>query len=172
MYLKVHRSLAAMCASIEGHMLRCICKPLYEGTGIGCKIEGTLTKEVYLEILQDELSSSLEHLGLEPERVIFQQDNASAHKAKVCLKWFEDHEMELLEWPAYSPDLNLIENLWAELKRRLGTYETPPSGILELWEQVQTEWNAIRPEYCQKLVKSMPKRMALVLKWKGGTIRY
>jgi transposase len=144
----------------------------YNGTGLGCKLEGTLTKEVYLEILGDELSSSLEHLQLEPGEIIFQQDNASAHKAKLCLKWFEDHNIELLEWPAYSPDLNPIENLWAELKRRLGNYEDAPSGIIELWERVQAEWNAIPPEYCRKLVESMPKRMSQVLKQKGGAIRY
>jgi transposase len=144
----------------------------WNGTGLGCKLEGTMTKFVYLDILRDELMGTLEHFGWEPADVLFQQDNASSHKSKVCIKWFEDQGFELLEWPADSPDLNPIENLWSELKRRLGCYETPPSGVLELWERVQEEWNQIEPEYCQKLIESMPTRMAEVLRNKGGPIDY
>jgi transposase len=66
--------------------------------------------------------------------MLFQQDNARPHKAKVCLKWFEDHGIKLVEWPANSPDLSPIENIWAELKRRLGEYPELPKGILDLWE--------------------------------------
>jgi transposase len=144
----------------------------WHGTGLGCKLEGTMTKLVYLEILRDELMGTLEHFGCEPEDVIFQQDNASSHTAKVCQEWFKAHGFELLEWPAYSPDLNPIENLWSELKRRLGGYENPPLGVLELWERVQEQWNGIGPEYCQKLIESMPGRMSEVLRNNGGPIDY
>jgi transposase len=144
----------------------------WQGTGFGCRLERTLNKELYLDILGDEFSRSLEHLGLEPGEVIFQQDNASSHKARVCLNWFEEHEIELLEWPAMSPDLNPIENLWAELKRRLGEYEYPPGGVLELWERVQDVWDGFGEDYCQKLIESMPQRMAMVLERKGKAIPY
>ncbi|QRV82134.1 Transposase [Ceratobasidium sp. AG-Ba] len=144
----------------------------WSGTGFGCRLERSLNKELYLEILGDEFSRSLEYLGMEPGEVIFQQDNASSHKAKVCLKWFEDHGIEVMEWPANSPDLNPIENLWAELKRRLGEYEDPPGGILELWERVQDVWNSFGEDYCQKLIESMPRRMAMVLRRKGKAIPY
>ena len=114
----------------------------------------------------------MEHLELEQEEMIYQQDNASAHKAKVCLKWLEDHGIEVMEWPPYSPNLNPIENLWDEPKRQLGTYETPPAGTLDLWERVQTEWDKIEPEYCRKLVDSMSKRMETILKNSGFPIKY
>lgn len=144
----------------------------WQGTGFGCRLDGPLKKELYLEILGDELSQSLELLGMDEEEVIFQQDNASAHKAKVCLNWLNDHGIELLEWPANSPDLNPIENLWAEMKRHLGEYENPPGGILELWERVQDVWDRFRKDYCQKLIESMPRHMALVLERKGKAIPY
>jgi hypothetical protein len=90
----------------------------------------------------------------------------------VCLKWLDDQGIEVMGWPLNSPDLNPIENLWAELKRCLGTYKSPPGGMLELWDRVQTEWDAFTPEYCQQLVESMPQRMAMVLRNKGHSIKY
>ncbi|KAJ1308225.1 hypothetical protein OPQ81_003940 [Rhizoctonia solani] len=144
----------------------------WNGTGFGTKLNTTLKKEVYIDILADEFLKSLEHLGLEREEVIFMHDNAHPHQAKIVKEWLEDNEIECLEWPANSPELNPIENLWAELKRCLGEYKEPPSGMLELWERVQAVWDDFGVGYCWKLIESMPKLMALVLKKKGGLIPY
>lgn len=144
----------------------------WKGTGFGARLDSTLTKELYVEILGDELLQSLEHLEMEQEEVIFQHDNAHPHQAKVSLKWLEDNGFECLEWPSNSPDLNPIENLWSELKRHLGRYEKPPGGMLELWEWVQDVWDGFGVEYCQKLIESMPRRMAMVVAKKGGSIPY
>ena len=65
--------------------------------------------------------------------------------------------MEVLLWPAQSPDLNPIEHLWNHLKRKLAEYEVSPQGILELWERVQEECGKIKPEVCQGLIESMPR---------------
>src|SRR3954463_3093816 len=77
-------------------------------------------------------------------------------------KWFEDHEVELLDWPAQSPDLNPIEHLWHILKK----------GIQELLERVQEEWGKIPKEECVNLINSMPRRIKAVLKAKRGHIKY
>lgn len=142
------------------------------GTGYGCKLERTLNAQVYRDILREEFTWSMEYLGMDPEEVIYQQDNASAHKAKICLEWFEEQGIELLEWPPNSPDLSPIENLWGELKRRLGEYPEPPGGILELWTRVEEVWNGLETDYCQRLIEGMPERMAMVLKRKGKSIPY
>jgi hypothetical protein len=78
----------------------------------------------------------------------------------------------VLKWPSYSPDLNPIENLWSHLKRELGTYDQPPRGILELWDRVQEKWEEIEPQVCRDLIESMPRRMAAVIKAKGGVTKY
>ena len=44
------------------------------------------------------------------ERWTFMQDNAPIHVTNSSKKFFEDHNIALLDWPAYSPDLNPIEN--------------------------------------------------------------
>jgi len=49
--------------------------------------------------------------------LIYMQDNASIHTARVVRQWLEDHTIPTLEWPPYSPDLNPIEHAWPLLKK-------------------------------------------------------
>ena len=51
-------------------------------------------------------------------------------------------------------------------------YATVPSGILELWERIEKEWEDIPASECQKLIKSMPRRIEAVIKAKGGYTKY
>ena len=145
---------------------------MWEGVGFGCKIDGRMDAELYTKILEDELQQSLEYYGKEVTDVIFQQDNDPKHKSKKAKKWFEDHGYDVMIWPAQSPDLNPIEHLWTHLKKKLAEHETPPKGILELWQRTEAEWNKIEKEVCQNLIGSMPSRIEAVIKAKGGYTKY
>lgn len=142
------------------------------GVGHSCRIDGGMDAALYCSILDDEFLMSLDYYGLERGDIVFQQDNDPKHTSTMARKWFQDHGIEVLEWPAQSPDLNPIENLWDHLKRKLNAYETEPKGIHELWERVQTEWNRIPVETCLNLIESMPRRIEAVLKAKGGYTKY
>ena len=61
---------------------------------------------------------------------------------------FEDNDIQVLSWPAQSPDLNPIEHLWEHLKRQLRKYSDPSRGAHELWNRLVDEWNKIAPEVC------------------------
>ena len=137
------------------------------GLGFMCKITGTMDQHLNNSILEDELLRTIAWYGLDPKQVIFQHDNDPKHRAASVRAWLESQEFYVLEWPAQSPDLNPIEHLWASLKRRLNQYETPPNGMLELWERIETEWDKIENDACLNLIESLPRRIGAVLKAKG-----
>ena len=145
---------------------------LWDGVGYACKIDGKMDGELYTKILQDDLQESLAFYGKDSSTVIFQQDNDPKHMSKLAQAWFKAHGFKVLPWPALSADLNPIEQLWDYLKRKLGEYERPPNGMIELWERVEREWDKIDAEVCQNLIESMPRRVAVVVKAKGGYTMY
>lgn len=131
-----------------------------------------MNAEQYCEILEHGLDESFEKLEMTEGKRIFQQDNDPKHTSKRADQWFSDNDIEVMEWPAQSPDLNPIEHLWVHIKRQMNTYETPPKGVFELWERLAAEWNKIPPETCQNLIESMPRRMKAVIEAKGGHTKY
>ena len=102
-------------------------------------------EEVYIKILEGDLQSSLAFYDKTPGAIIFQQNNDPRQSCKKAKNWIQGHDMEVLLWPAQSPDLNPTEHLWNHLKKKLAVYEVPPQGVLELWERVQEEWDKIKP---------------------------
>ena len=50
---------------------------------------------------------------------IFMQDGAHCHRSKVAKYFLDNNNIELLERPGNSSDLNLIENLWTNMKNIL-----------------------------------------------------
>jgi transposase len=144
----------------------------WNGVGKLIEVQGIMDAQQYCDILDDGLVESYEKLEMAEEERIFQQDNDPKHTSKRATQWFEDNDIQVLSWPAQSPDLNPIEHLWVHLKRALQKYPTPPKGVHELWERVEEEWNKIPAETCQKLIESLPRRIRAVIKAKGGHTDY
>ena len=136
------------------------------------EVQGNMDAQQYCNILDNGLEESFDKLEISEEDRIFQQDNDLKHTSKKAKQWFEDNDIQVLPWPAQSPDINPIKHLWVHLKRALQKYPTPPKDVHELWERLVEEWNGILVKACQKLIESMPRRIQAVIRAKGGHTDY
>lgn len=141
----------------------------WEGCGELTCIEGIMTKEKYMDILKSKLGLSAEKLGHNND-FIFQHDRDPKHTAKIVQNWLHSNRIEVLDWPAQSPDLNPIEHLWSILKQAISRQR--PTNISSLKTIVNTEWMKIDKNICHKLVESMPRRCEAVISAQGGHTKY
>ncbi len=124
---------------------------------------------VYQEVLEHFMLPAADQLYGDAD-LIFQQDLAPAHSAKATSTWFKDHGIPVLNWPANSPDLNPIENLWGIVKRKMRYAR--PNNAEELKATIRATWALITPEQCHRLIDSMPRRIAAVIQAKGAPTKY
>jgi transposase len=110
---------------------------------------------------------------------LFMHDNARIHTAGVVVNFMETHHIQPIEWPLYSPDLNLIEHLWWHLKRRLHTYYPRYNNLSKAegeWDRfcnaLKLCWRSIPGALIKALILSMPRRIKACINAKGWHTRY
>lgn len=130
-------------------------------------VEETLNTLGYIDILSTSLPESvIENLNL----YLFQQDNAPCHKSIATMDYFKQHKIKVMDWPAQSPDLNPIENVWSYMKIKLADYN--PRNMNDLKNLITQIWNEIPASFFKKLIDGMHNRCLQVIKAKGGHINY
>ena len=106
-------------------------------------------------------------------RAIFQQDGARCHTAAENEEWLRenvDNYWAKGMWPANSPDLSPIENVWAIMQDKVDEVDPPPSTLAALEKILKQAWANISPEVLENLYRSMPGRIQAVLEAKGGNV--
>ncbi len=89
---------------------------------------------------------------------------APAHSARTTSKWFADHDITVLDWPANSPDLNPIENLWGIVKRKISNIR--PNITDDLKAAIKATWASVTPQQCHRLIPSMQRHIEAVIRAK------
>ena len=112
--------------------------------------------------------------------LIFMQDNAPIYIAKKVKEWFEERGIRVTDWPPYSPDLNLIEHAWKQLK------DTASRMFPELWqsngkseedrtameEALKEAWATIPVSFFENLVESIKRRVQACIDADGWHTKY
>lgn len=132
------------------------------------EVKGRVNSEKYCDILQHTLLPFMQQQ--DRQNHFFIQDNAPVHTSKVSKTWLKTSRVKTIKWPANSPDLNPIENLWSTLKKRVQARE--PKSIEEVVTFAKEEWLNIPMQILKSLVESMPSRLKLVKAVQGAHTKY
>ena len=84
-----------------------------------------------------------------------QQDNARPHVALVVTNFLIQNNVNVLPWPAISPDLSPIEHIWDEMQCRLRGLQNQPLMLPDLSSVLVSIWNGIPQAFFRTLVASM-----------------
>lgn len=115
-----------------------------------CFISHKVNAQMYVELLNDALLDFAEDIY--GESWTFQQDNASIHSAKFTKQFFASKNVPLLEWPAVSPDLNPVENLWSILSQQVYKNGRQFDTLKDLKEAIKEEWAKIDDSTLHSLI--------------------
>jgi transposase len=130
-------------------------------------VDGNVNSDKYINILHSTLLPLLEDLPLSMwKKIVFQQDNARPHTARTTIDFLHTHHISVPYWPALSPDINPIENVWAIMKRKVRLKE--PTSLESLRNEIEIAWKqTVTPALCHKLYSSMPSRMHNIIRRRG-----
>ncbi|GFX56130.1 transposable element Tcb2 transposase [Trichonephila clavipes] len=103
---------------------------------------------------------------------LFMDDNAPCDCTVAPEQLLESEDIERMDWPARSPDLNPIEHVWDFLGRRLAARTLPPVTIRELRLALQDEWAEMPQQLTDTLILSMGRRCETCLAVRGDHIPY
>lgn len=131
---------------------------------------GTLTGQRY----RDEILAPYVRLfrGAYGPNFLFMDDNARPHRAQLVDDYLESENIQRLEWPAMSPDLNPIEHVWDALGRSIGARRPAPTTIDELKGALLQEWARLPQGLMRTLVNSMKRRCESCVAVRGDHTPY
>jgi len=148
-------------------------------------INGVCNRHVYISILEAKLVPFIQALREDGiTNIVFQQDNAKVHTSKLTVSWLTDsttqNEFSTMEWPAYSPDMNPIEELWAHLKTKLHRRYPDTKSLKgssdairpKIQERLWAVWWDIGEGVLNDLIDSMPRRVKALSVARGWYTKY
>ena len=138
-----------------------------KGVGPLVFYDGRLNGQNYINLIEPELLPYIKKNFDRSDSYYFVQDNAPYHKSVFSMNWFNKNKINVLDWPAVSPDFNVIENLCDILDKKLVNHRL--NNVYDLQQAILKLWSEISTETCENLVRSMPRRIKKCVRVKGNT---
>lgn len=134
--------------------------------------KGGFTAQHYQDQVLSKVQGFMEKTG--GPNCMLMEDGSSVHTAKINKQFREQHKIKSIpfKWPAHSPDLNPIENIWAALKYYLHTLQPYPSEVDEMKKAVRFFWKNLTLEEIRSYIDSYDNRLNEVISKNGGSSSY
>jgi len=135
-------------------------------------MKGRQKSEDYIKILE---TKAIPIIKLNCKgKFILQHDNCPIHVSKMSTDFLRKSNIRTLDWPPYSPDLNIMENIWGYLSKDIyskGPIKNLKNLQLKLNEAVCL-FNETQNLQVQNLYNSMMTRLCLILEKQGHRLKY
>ena len=140
--------------------------------GLGCVAwaQKRVIGPYYVEILQSGLKEAVKYITDGPW--VFQHDNTPSHTSVVALNWLKNNEIDVLQWPAYSPDLNPMEHVWAMFFKEVYKNGKQYNSASKLWEAIEAVAKQLTDDKFESLIESISDRLMDVIANGGGRTKY
>ena len=102
------------------------------------------------------------------EEIKLQFDKYSKYKSLAVYEFLNSNNIKWIDWQAYSPDLNPIENMWGIIKWNLARIEI--KTILELKKTIRKLWDRIPDNVVKRSIMSMTWRIQDWEKGRGANV--
>ena len=135
------------------------------------KIDNKFKSPAYLKLLQTSFVPEIQQVKTD---YIFMQDNASIHKTENVMDFLKAEHIETFDWPARSPDLNPIENIWVEMQKLLNKHflKKRVTNANQLFTLCKHCFHQVCLKNVATLYESMPRRLVQVIANNGERTRY
>ncbi|GFU64737.1 transposable element Tcb2 transposase [Trichonephila clavipes] len=131
---------------------------------------GTMTGQRYIdEVLLPHVRLFRGAVG---DKFVFMDDNATCHRTLTVQDCLDSEGIQRLVWPARSPDLNPIENVWDALGRQVAGRNYPSINKNTLIRALREEWDKLPQQLLDNVVQSMVRRVECCITLHGGRIPY
>ncbi|GFX68120.1 transposable element Tcb2 transposase [Trichonephila clavipes] len=81
--------------------------------------------------------------GAVGDKFVFMDDNSTCYRTPAVQDYLDSEGIQRLVWPARSPDLNPIENVWDALGRQVAGRNYPPTNKNTLIRALTEEWDKL-----------------------------
>ncbi|GFT28182.1 transposable element Tcb2 transposase [Trichonephila clavipes] len=131
---------------------------------------GTMTGQRYIdEVLLPHVRLFRGAVG---DKFVFMDDNATCHRTLAVQDCLDSESIQRLVWPARSPDLNPIKNVWDALGRQVDGRNYPPTNKNTLIRALTEEWDKLPQQLLDNVVQSMVRRVECCITLHGAHIPY